>query len=155
MATPILQQRLCSRSAPTYGLILPISPYVCEGPGVSIVIMVPAVPDPEQVFEQQLNESFALFRYEPLQSSTDVQISPPSCAQVFIAVDGVAELFTCAAAGVVTSVCVAAGARTVGCAGAVCSIRSPVHPATRTVPTTSIPRTIEKRVDLLIVTQSP
>ena len=154
MATPILQQRLCSRSAPTYGLILPISPYVCDGPGVSIVIMVPAVPDPEQVFEQQLNESFALFRYEPLQSSTDVQISPPSWALVFIVVAGAAELFTCAAA-VVTCVCVAAGARTVGCAGAVCSIRSPVHPATRTVPTTSIPRTIEKRVDLLIVTQSP
>ena len=111
------------------------------------------VPVPEQGFEQQLNESFALFSHEPLQSSPDVQISPPSWAQVFIAVDAAAELFTCAAA--VTSVCVEACARTVGCAGAVCSIRSPVHPATRTVPITNIPRTIEKRVDLLIVMQSP
>jgi hypothetical protein len=55
---------------------------------VSIVITEPAAVGPEHGFEQQLNESVAVFSHELLHSSPAVQISPPSCAQDFMSVAG-------------------------------------------------------------------
>jgi hypothetical protein len=71
---------------------------------VSIVITEPAAPVVEHGFEQQLNESLAVFSHELLHSSPAVQMSPPSCAQVFISVAGAAAPPDGIPAAVVTGV---------------------------------------------------
>ena len=71
---------------------------------VSIVITAPAAPVPEHGFEQQLNESVAVFSHELRHSSPAAQISPPSCAQVFISVAEAAVFPAGIPAAVVTGV---------------------------------------------------